>query len=507
MKKRNLFFYCAILLVVGSCKTSKEVFNPTKKYTVPQLQQDYSLFRNIMEESHPGLYWYTSKDSMDYYFNRGYAQIKDSMTEVQFRSLLEYTAAKINCGHTSVSLSKKYNAYLDTALQKLFPLGLKFWGDTVIVTANINQKDSILKRGIVIKSINGILASELRDSLFHYMSIDGYSETGKFQFLSNGFTFGSWYRNLFGLTDNLDIVYYDSLGNEKQTQISEFDPFADTLKKYHVSKNPYKNMSRSARRQHRLYNARNMQIDTVGSTALMSLNTFSHGNQLRSFFRKSFKTLDEKNIQNLIIDLRSNGGGDANNSILLTKYLIDKKFKVADSLYALNRHSQYNQYIGKSFLYGLLMDIVTSKRADGKYHFGYYERHYFRPKKNHHFNGEVYLIIGGNSFSATSLFAGAVKGQKNITLVGEETGGGKYGNTAWMIPDVTLPNTGLRFRLPKFRLVVNKYWVKDGRGVMPDVEALPTALAIKNGIDFKVEKATEIIHTKSQSNHTAVKQP
>ena len=66
-------------------------------------------------------------------------------------------------------------------------------------------------------------------------------------------------------------------------------------------------------------------------------------------------------------------------------------------------------------------------------------------------------------FSATTLFAGAPERQKNVTLVGEETGGGYYGNTAWIIPDVTLPNTGLRFRLPRFRMVINKDRVKNGR--------------------------------------------
>jgi hypothetical protein len=77
--------------------------------------------------------------------------------------------------------------------------------------------------------------------------------------------------------------------------------------------------------------------------------------------------------------------------------------------------------------------------------------------------------------------------------VGEETGGGYYGNTAWLIPDVTLPNTGLRFRLPRFRMVINKDRVKDGRGIMPDVWALPSVDAIRGGVDFKAMKVKELI--------------
>jgi len=505
MKKITYLFYWAALLFSFSCKTSKEVFNPSKKYPVSELQSDYKIFRDVLEDSHPGLYWYTPKDSMDYFFDKGYSQIGDSMTETQFRNLLSYVIAKVSCGHTSVRSSRKFNEYLDTAKQKLFPLGMKLWNDTMIVTANINRKDSILRRGTVIKSINGLTSLQLRDTLFNFMVTDGHSQTGKYQSLSNGFNFGIWYKNIFGLKDNLDIFYYDNNGNEKEVIIPVYNPLADTIKNGHEEKMHFHDVSKKERKRQQLFNTRNIQIDTMGSTAFMTLNTFSNGNRLKNFFRQSFKTLDEKHIQNLMIDLRSNGGGDATNSTLLTKYIIDKKFKIADSLYAVTRSSRYDKYIGKSFWYETLMFFVTSKRDDGKYHFGYFERHYFNPKKNHHFNGDVYLLIGGNSFSATTLFAGAVKGQKNVTLVGEETGGGYYGNNAWMIPDVTLPNTGLQFRLPKFRLVVDKNRVKDGHGVMPDVVVQPTVEAIRKGVDFKTVKATEIIHAKAQSNNASIR--
>jgi hypothetical protein len=493
MKKFFYLFWGTTIIFCFSCRTGREAFDPNKKYAPEELKEDYALFRNILEESHPGIYWYTPKDSMDDVFNNGYSQIHDSMTEPQFRNLLSYVITKVNCGHTSVRHSKDYSDYLDTAKIKLFPLGMKCWADTMIVTVNINRKDNLIKRGTVIKSIHGLTSAQLRDTLFNYMVTDGYSITGKYQSLSNGFNFGSWYTSLFGLSDSLDIHYYDSTGNERQAWVHAYNPLAGSLKKDSSTRRITPAPGRKYGKNQRLLNARSLQIDTAGSTAFMSLNTFSHGNHLKSFFRKTFKTLDEKHIQNLVIDLRSNGGGDASNSTLLTKFIIDKKFKLADSLYASTRHSRYDKYISKSFFYRMLMLFLTSKRDDGKYHFGYFERHYFHPKKNYHFNGDTYLLIGGNSFSATTLFAGAVKGQKNVTLVGEETGGGYYGNNAWMIPDVTLPNSGVRFRLPKFRLVVDRNRLKDGHGVMPDVIALPTAEAIRKGIDFKATKASEII--------------
>jgi C-terminal processing protease CtpA/Prc len=147
------------------------------------------------------------------------------------------------------------------------------------------------------------------------------------------------------------------------------------------------------------------------------------------------------------------------------------------------------------------MQFVTHKKKDKNYHFGYFERHYFHPKKHNHFDGDVYIITGGNSFSATTLFAKVLQGQSNVKIIGEETGGGAYGNTAWMIPDVTLPVTKIRFRLPKFRLVMDKTLVKEGRGVMPDVEVAPTPETVRKGIDPKVEYVRKQIMKKSGIAH------
>jgi C-terminal processing protease CtpA/Prc len=211
--------------------------------------------------------------------------------------------------------------------------------------------------------------------------------------------------------------------------------------------------------------------------------------------------MDRLKIQHLVIDVRSNGGGDAGISTLLTQYLVDKKFKIADSLYTLKRTSRYRDHIQWQRIYWLMTRFVTRKRQDGKYHFGYFERHYFKPRKRHHYNGNIYLLTGGNSFSATTLVLKALQGQSNVKIIGEETGGGAYGNTAWMIPDAILPKTGVRFRLPKFRLVMDKELVKDGRGIMPDIQVRATPSLILRGIDPKIEVVKDIIK-KSQPTTT-----
>ena len=56
-----------------------------------------------------------------------------------------------------------------------------------------------------------------------------------------------------------------------------------------------------------------------------------------------------------------------------------------------------------------------------------------------------------------------------------------------------LPATGVRFRLPLFRLVIDKNAPKNGRGILPEVASTPTVEAIIRNTDFKVEKAMELI--------------
>jgi C-terminal processing protease CtpA/Prc len=225
----------------------------------------------------------------------------------------------------------------------------------------------------------------------------------------------------------------------------------------------------------------------------MDLASFSKGYRLKKFFRNSFSALQQNKIGHLIIDIRSNGGGSVTNSTLITRYLASQKFKIADSLYSLRKSSPYQRYIENHFWNKLFITFFTSKRNNGKYHFGYFERHWFKPKKVNHFNGKVYILTGGNSFSASTLFASALIKQENVTVVGEETGGGAYGNSAWLIPDATLPETRIRFRLPLFRLVIDKNVPKDGRGVQPEVLSVPTVNDIRRNIDFKVMKAMELI--------------
>src|SRR5437868_6602150 len=111
---RKIVWSFIVTIVLVGCGVNRLASSPTKKYSLQEIEKDYDLYQNILESHHPGLYWYTSKDSMDQYFKWGHAHLQDSMTEPEFRKILNYVTAKISCGHTTVRASKQWNHYLDT---------------------------------------------------------------------------------------------------------------------------------------------------------------------------------------------------------------------------------------------------------------------------------------------------------------------------------------------------------------------------------------------------------
>ena len=66
-----------------------------------------------------------------------------------------------------------------------------------------------------------------------------------------------------------------------------------------------------------------------------------------------------------------------------------------------------------------------------------------------------------------------------------------------MIPDITLPNTRLKVRLPLFRLVQYKHVPKNGLGVMPDIYISTNYEALVKGFDKKMQVVMQMIRQKN----------
>lgn len=494
MQQLRLIIFITGCLFLYSCAGSYKNYNPAKRYSKADLQEDFMLLKNILETKHPSLYWYTGKDSMDMYFNKYYQTINDSMTELQFGwKVIAPLTDKIHCGHTSFGMSKAYNQWANNKRFASFPLQLKVWNDTMVVTANLNRKDSVLKRGTMITAVNGLRNKELIQFMWGYMTEDGIANNVNNIRLSNNFPY--YHRNIFGLSKQYRVQYLDSTGVEKNSTLPLFEYKKDSSQK-NGRVQPIVNIKKETRQQ-RLLAMRSLVIDTTTNTAILTLNTFSGGG-LYSFFRRTFRSIKKAGITNLVLDIRSNGGGKINLSTLLTRYVTRAPFKVADTAFAVTKSLQpYTRYIKNGFFNTLGLILLTKKDDGRQYHFGRWERKFYTPKNKNHYNGNLYVLTNGQTFSASTLFCNAVKGQPGITLVGEETGGGWHGNNGILIPDITLPNTRLRVRLPLFRLVQFNHVPKDGHGIQPDIYIGTDYKALVNGVDKKMQVVMDMIKNKN----------
>ena len=479
------------LVIASSCTSSRKNYDPAARYSPELLREDFTVMRNILEKKHPSLYWYSSKDSIDAAFEHYYRSITDSMTESAFAwRILAPLTRQFRCGHTTAAMSRRYTRWAKGRQLPSFPLYMKVWNDSMVVTGNLNRKDSLFKRGTVITSINGMKNHELIATMFQYLPADGYAENINQVRLSANFPY--YHRNIFGLSKTYRVGYLDSAGAEKEAVLPLFQVVKDSLKKKTTPPTPAKKLPRSKR----LEEYRSLDIDSSGQFAVMTVNTFTEG-MLRTFFRRSFRKLKKQGIRSLVIDIRSNGGGHISLSTLLTRYITDKPFTIADTVYAKARSLRpYSRYIRNRLIYNTAMFFVASKKKDGLYHARYMEKKKFRPKKTHHFDGDTYVLTAGQTFSAAALFSNTVKGQQNVTLVGEETGGGWHGNNGVLIPEIRLPNTRLRLRLPLYRLVQFNHVPKNGTGVLPDVYVGPNYRALVEKRDRKMEVVKELIRMK-----------
>ncbi|RYY70279.1 MAG: hypothetical protein EOO13_07055, partial [Chitinophagaceae bacterium] len=265
-----LLLFCFINLLLHSCAGTKN-YSPSKKFPQKVLREDFHLLRDILEKKHPSLYWYTPKDSMDLYFDKYYTAIRDSMTELQFTwQILAPMIDKINCGHTSVGSSKAYRKWVQDKQLPSFPLYFKVWGDTMAVTGNLNRKDSVIKRGTVVTSINGITTRQFISRMFDHLPQDGYANNINYIRMSANFPY--YHRNIYGLSNKYRVSYLDAVGNTKTTELPLWAPARDTTKRPVDSiKRPRPPQPPPVPKEKKMEALRSFKVDSSGKFAVMNL--------------------------------------------------------------------------------------------------------------------------------------------------------------------------------------------------------------------------------------------
>lgn len=478
---RNFFLWPILFLSVGIPAQKKEDIL-SRKYAPEALRQDLLLFKKVVLAMHPSVGIYHTKDEYANLFDRAIENLKDSMGEKNFRIYCKRLAEELHCGHTEVLGSKSYNKAIAKSLLNYSPYVFMPVKDKLYVVANLNKKqDSLVPKGVEVKSLNSIPSDSLIRYCRRFISSDGYNQTSKYHFVQLGFN--NLYPALFGRPDSLTMLFKDGK-NILEHRYSAF-------KVKNIPPLPLKKNEDSLFRLYRKAGIRTREVQGQQKTFILKLDKFSH-TAYRRVYKKVFKQLHNKNTDNLILDLRNNGGGSLANAYRLLSYLIDSTY--TQTLYTrIKKYPEKKHTRGNlSFRFTRFVFSVIGKQSN-KNDTDYYTYTLKRNKKKQ-FNGKVFVLINGGSFSASCLVAAYLKKRKNTTFVGEESGGTQEGCNAGVTPYYTLPSTGIRVRIPAFRLIHDVQATFTGHGILPDYSIEYTFKTLISRKDLEFEKVQELIN-------------
>ncbi|MEO0974976.1 MAG: S41 family peptidase, partial [Pseudomonadota bacterium] len=192
-----------------------------------------------------------------------------------------------------------------------------------------------------------------------------------------------------------------------------------------------------------------------------------------SLYGPIFQALADEQRDTLILDLRRNGGGSNDAAQGLLAYLINSPQRMhTDMRVSTLDFQDLRPYLSTWDKRALNPNrLGFRKHPDGTYSLRAFvsdDLQRVRPKRPY-FGGQLLVLIGADNSSGSTNLAAVLAEQARTRLIGEATGGSYQGPTAGLLFTLTLPNSGIRSRLPFFRYYNNVSSAGDGRGLAPEV--------------------------------------
>lgn len=450
-------FFLLFLTVALAPRLAAQNLNET------QALEDIAVLQTNLKRFHAGLNRFTPADSLDYYFELVKSRMGDEQQVADFYKEITFLLNKVRCGHTRSSMPAMANdGFKNTHL--FLPLSVVYLGDKLYIDDFLTNEGA-LKKGEEILTINGLSVKEINRRIFDHHSSDGLINSSKYRLTERYFRY---YYQLYVSpdADRYALTIRDLDGQLRRATISgeswdqlkalaRPDPESAVLNLKHRSDYSY------------------MKIGTFVSYYLNNA-----GLNYDEFLENSFSELKEKRVSNLILDLRGNGGGDDNYGARLVSYFADEAFRYFERIEVTDDYTGYgsvSQNAGRN--------LMTSHKGLSVW----------RPQANR-FEGRVYVLTDGWSFSTCADVATVLHHHKWATFLGEETGGGYDGNTSGNSKTLTLPHSAISINLPMWMYTTaNLGHAFYGRGVIPDYPIIPSVQEFVAGRDVVLEKAERLI--------------
>ncbi len=472
-----------ILLITFSVSLSN-CFNSNKKgdiIGVKDLQSDFKILRTSLEEAHPGLYWYTRKKEMDNTFDSTYKLLNKPMTHIEFLKLLLPLTAKIRCVHTNVSVSNEAENFALTNF-KCIPLTLTFINNNAFIKYDFSS-EAKGKTGWQVLSVNGKSIGEIIQTLFKALPADGYNQTFKYHILE-----GSLFREGYALC----------IDQPAKFSVEVIDPSTGRQELLKITALTKKQIERVDKKEKFHPEISVHFIDSIAA-AVLRINTFEAASSIATYrdtLRSIFKALDNRHANNLIVDVRDNGGGNNGNVTDLYAYLASAPFKHIQRSEMVADHFTYINYVANPREFQTLRKV---KNSGGTFQVDYrYPGAKVRePVKDYPFKGNLIVLANGGTVSAASEFVALAKYHKRATIIGEETGGCYYGATGGNYLLLVLPASKIKVRIPTIRIFtavdVDTISQPVGRGVLPDFTVVHDIKSRMNNNDTVLKFAINYI--------------
>ncbi|MGP3779558.1 S41 family peptidase [Halanaerobium saccharolyticum] len=412
-----------------------------KNYSREELVQDLKQIESAIMDENPLIF--ADREELKADFLKSYDLIEDGMTELEFYRLINPLIADINCGHT--------NLYISEALEKNREEKAKFFSLQVTLIndelfALENDPESGIKAGNKIKAINGLSSKKIIEKLIENISGDGDGEAKQRYIISNYF----------------NSRFYDFVDNSEEFKIEYLDQDGDQI------------TANLKAEQNSSYNLTSWSLHFAGyrdgnyydnqifnDYALLDLNVFMQEDEEKfdDFLEAFFLEIKEKEVPNLVIDLRGNFGANPFMSKTLLSYLVNK-----ETSYFTN---------DLPFLQRLLGFADPIEAAENN------------------FEGEIVLLTDGSNFSTAAHFAAFFKYNKLGTIVGSETGGSYVCTDS--SKDLVLSNTRMRLHYSTLVYELAVEGLPKNIGIKPDIVVKREINNLLNKKDPQLEQALEIL--------------
>jgi len=447
------FYLCAANSTAESPAPDKEPNQPAYLKTIPpdKLKEDLDFLFKTIEEVHPNMHAYISKEEFAKSRAQLYKQIDSPMNSRQLYQLVAPTVALLKNGHTYIC------PFSLTGNDKVFPIGLRWDGQDVIVEDS--YAGNVLPLGGKVLTINGKDARDVIHKLARYFP-DEYKERNLREIERPEFLW-VWLWLEYGNAEPLDL------------RVKSVD---GTVKNYALKAVPLEQVKKPSRYE-KMGNYTYRYMPEYG-TGLIELNQFVDMKAFKKFLETTFKKIKEQKVSGLIIDIRRNDGGNSQLADALVRYLTGKPyclFKEAQ----VKLSKQFCRQSKAQVTDEMIGTIFTEK--------GRLKQHGFNPLK---FNGQTFLLISPICLSTSACFAAAIKHYEIGKLIGEETGGTTkvYGYCL----KFEMPNSGLQMA------VACSYYIypgskPDGRGVIPDYEVKQKPEDTAKGVDTVLQFTLNLI--------------